>query len=369
MKSSRYSVLLHALKLDEGPDHHLAGNFRHTEHLVAALSKREELKLTVLCDEYTREPLARHLAPGQLCFRPLHGGHVFAADRAVARAIAELRPDIYHRPSGQLPFVFPKIRAVATIADLNFTVLPMLLVRRLYKELSYRWTVRRADWITCISQFTSDDVVRRLGADPGKLTVIHHGTNELPEPDWSLAETCGPKYWLTFGHQRHKNVEACLQALAKRPGHEVLVIVGTSPYIEDTLKPMARTGGYFNRVKFVGKVSSPALHGLYRRALGLLFVSKYEGFGLPLLEAMQADCPVVCSNVCSIPEVVGDAAILLAPHDVSGIVTAMASLVGDSGRRDALVARGRTQAARFSWTRAADETCVGYRSLMKTISN
>jgi alpha-1,3-rhamnosyl/mannosyltransferase len=119
-------------------------------------------------------------------------------------------------------------------------------------------------------------------------------------------------------------------------------------------------------VRFVGRISDASLAGLYGRALGLLFLSRYEGFGLPLIEAMGCGCPVIASNVCSLPEVAGDAAPLFDPDDVPGIARAMDALAGEPGHRDELVARSRRRAEQFTWERAAAETVKVYQSLLSS---
>lgn len=354
-------ILINALKLDEGPTHHLAGNYHHVEQLTKALSIRADLSLTVLCDEYTRKPLEKQLSKAVLRFAELKNGGVLAADAAVVSATKEIQPDLYHRPGGQLPLYRLKCPTVATLADLNFLYVPMPFVRRMYKQVSYRLTVRRATQITCVSRYTRDEVVGRLRADPNRITVVPHGTNCLSQPTYNLASRAGSSYWITFGHQAHKNVETVLQALARRPSQERLVVVGESPSITEVLSPMAKSLGIQDRVDFPGRVPASELHGLLKRAAGLIFLSLYEGFGLPILEAMQAGCPVICSNRCSLPEVAGEAALIQDATDVEAAARSMERLQSEKGLRDQLVGRGFERIRLFTWEAAAEQTVAVYR--------
>ncbi len=356
-------VLIHALRLGEGPTGHRGGNYSHVMNLVRALAEPGALRLKVICDEVSRPELATFLKPEQLVEVRLGGGGVLRADWAVVRAIAAVQPQVYHRPTGQLPFFRVGCPAVATIADLNFRVLPMPPGKRWYKEASYRRTVRRADFITCISQYTRQELMRFHPVDPARVSVIHHGATALPAADDTAVARMGGAYWLTFGHQAHKNVETCLLALARRPPEERLAVVGWCPHVEHVLQPMAAQLGLAQRVVFLGRVSDAALHGLYRRALGLLFLSRYEGFGLPVLEAMAAGCAVVSSNVCSLPEVVGNAAIMVAPGDLEGVLAGMARIVGDEG--EIWRAQGRRRAAEFTWSEAGRRTLAVYAEVSR----
>lgn len=359
-------VFLNGLKLAEGAKHTLGGNYYHVQHLAAALAVRPEIRLVVLCDEHTHEPLRTHLPEGATRRVLLRDGGVIAADLAVARWVRRERPDIYHRPTGQLPFLPLPCRTVATIADLNFTVLPMPWLKRTYKLLSYRWTVHRADRITCVSRFTRDEVIRHYGVTPDRVQVVLHGANPLPEPDFAAADALGTQFFLTFGHQAHKNVETAVRALAavrNWPGPTPrLAVVGLHPHLDQVVAPLARQLNV--QVRFLGRVSDHALHGLYRRAAGLVFLSRYEGFGLPVLEAMQAGCPVICSNVCSLPEVAGEAAVVVAPDDVPGVGEALSRFLTDPGYAGDLRERGHRQAAQFTWEAAARKTVAIYSELL-----
>lgn len=360
-------VLFNALKVDEGPPSHvLSGNYYHTHYLAEALSSRHELDLIVLSDEHTHESLSTVIPLNNLCRVELNGGGVMAADHAVARSVRRLKPDLYHRPTGQLPLRPMSIPTVATIADLHhYLVFPTPLLKKIYKHVSYCWTMHAATEITCISEYTRQEVIRHFGVPARKVTVIHHGANPLPPADESVSRSIDGGFWLAFGHQCYKNVEAAIRAMRQRPDQERLVVVGTGSYIENILKPLAAKALVPDRVLFPGYVSRAQLHGLLQRSIGLLFLSTHEGFGLPVLEAMFAGCPVISSNRCSLPEVVGKAGKLVSPSDQDQIGRAMGSLTGDSVERQSLISLGLENAARFTWEDAAEKTLHVYRKALE----
>lgn len=357
-------VLVNAIKMEEGRAKALTGNYHHVQHLTAALWRVPGVRICVLCDEYTREPLSGSLPPDALEFTPLRDAGVRAADGAVMAAVRRLRPAVYHRPTGQLPFFRLRCRTVSTIADLNFFHMPMSLPRQLYKRLSYWRTIQLADWITCISEFTRQDVMKHYRVNPAKISVIYHGANTLPVQNTDLVTPFSKPFWITFGHQAHKNVETAFKVLMQRPTSESLAVIGAGDHIESKLKPLAKSMNLHSRVHFTGRVSAGDLRTLYSHAVGLLFLSRFEGFGLPILEAMALHCPVISSNACSLPEVVGQAGLIFAPDDQAGIAGGMRRIIEEPGFRERLIRDGIEQAARFTWQRAAESTVDVYNKLL-----
>lgn len=356
---SKPLVLVNALKLHQGPERLPTGNFQHVLHLAEELARLPEIDVRLLTDLDSHGPLAERINAAQLVPTALRGNSILAADRMVLDLVRRLRPDIYHRPTGQLPFRHLPCRTVAGVADLSFMVLPHPLLKRLYKELSYRWTAWQADRIVCVSEFTARDVIARLAVVPTKVRVVHHGANALPAPDPVLARRQGGRYFMAFAHQTHKNAELCLRALAQvqvtHPGLR-LVLIGKNSYVDGELKSLAARLGLAAHADFVGAPNPAELSGLYREAAGLLFPSRFEGFGLPVLEAMQAGCPVISSNACSLPEIVGDAAIQVGVDDDQALAAAMRRLLNDLSVRTRLAVAGRERIRVFTWRRAAEAT-------------
>jgi len=349
-------IIIHALRLHEGLARHPGGNFSHISHLLPSLVpllQESGFRVCVLVDELGARDLSKTMPREWLEIIGSSRDTVFRSDLLVRAAVKRLGPVIYYRPTGQLPWSDLGCLSIAGVADLNFRWLKIPFIKRIYKELSYRWSFACADRIICISKFTRDDVAEKFGVSTEKLRVVHHGTPYLPDAvDGKLVSG---RYWLTFGHQSHKNVELCLNAWPKHIinfPEDKLVVVGQNAHVNEVLKPLARRLGVSNHVVFPGWISNPVLSGLYSKAQGLLFVSRFEGFGLPILEAMSAGCPVIASNVCSIPEVAGDAAILISPDDVAGLVDAMKRL-NQPEVRIGLIQRSRIRVTQFTWRAAS----------------
>jgi len=368
-KESRMSkpfVLLNAIKLHQGPHRLPTGNFQLVLHLAEALARRSDLRLIILTDQDSHGPLEDRVDRGLLHKTPLRGNSVLAADYLVVRAVRKFRPDIYHRPAGQLPLWPLHCKTISGIADLSYMYLPHSPLMRLYKEISYRWTARSADRILCISKFTRDDVVQKLSVPAFKARVVYLGANRLPPPDDAFEGKVIRPFFLAFGHQAHKNVESVLHAIARigsGASNARLSVVGKNGHVDGVLKPMSDRLGIRDRVDFLDAVSPSALAWLYANAIALVFPSRFEGFGLPVLEAMLAGCPVICSNTCSLPEIAGEAAIQVRPDDLDAISSAMQQLLDSPALGEKMRVSGRLQARSFTWDNAAARTAEVYHEL------
>jgi glycosyltransferase involved in cell wall biosynthesis len=146
---------------------------------------------------------------------------------------------------------------------------------------------------------------------------------------------------------------------------EGLALAGSQGWLSEEVYGMVESLNLDEHVRFLGRVPSEHLVYLYNAARLLVHPSFYEGFGLPPLEAMTCGAPAIVSNVSALPEVVGDAALLVNPHDVDGLTVAMWRLLTDDDLRDSFVAKGLKRADMFSWTRAAEETLAVYRRVVE----
>lgn len=364
---TRPRVLVSAVRLTDGSPVRRSGNYYLAINLIRALARHEEIDLSVLADDDSIDDLAG-VIPARRLERVSIRGNVVRRDLAIASAVYRIRPAVYHKPTGALPTVPLPCPTVSGIADLNFATLPMRLDKRLYKEVTHRWTARYADHIVCISEYTRQEVLAYLRPDPARVSVIHLGSNPLTGDDDGLGARlkAAGSFWVAFAHHAHKNLETLLRALAvnrHRGGAQFrLAVVGEGPYVSDGMRTLAQTLSVSDDVSFVGKVAAGSLRGLYQHSEGLLFPSHYEGFGLPILEAMRLGCPVVCSNVGAMPEVAGDAAVLVPPTDVEAILAAVTALRGPA--RHGLVERGLVRSQQFTWERAAAETVGLYRRML-----
>jgi glycosyltransferase involved in cell wall biosynthesis len=236
-----------------------------------------------------------------------------------------------------------------------------------YKQLC----VEHAAHVLCISESTARDLVRLFGVPREKISVTHLAYSSAFDapPEETSNPKSGRPYILYVGHRvGYKNFVGALAAYASSPALRKefdLVAFGGVPFDARELALIESLGLKGDRVRRVtGSDSDLAL--AYRRAHVFVYPSRYEGFGIPPLEAMSSGCAVACSNASSIPEVVGDSAALFDPDDVGSIAQALESVCFDSGRHQGLVAAGKRQAAHFSWDRCAQETVQAYERVLGT---
>ena len=218
----------------------------------------------------------------------------------------------------------------------------------------------------CISRFTADEMVRELGIDPSRVAVVMAGLNahsaqgKNDAHDRSLIRTMGvdgPFCLYVGALDEHKNFEGAVNSWSRArssiPGLKLVVVGRRNPLVEHVEQEI-RKHGFSDGVVFTGFIERAQLEALYRQAVATLFLSRIEGFGFPVLEAMAACCPVICSNAASIPEVAGDAAIVCDPDDHGAASNALVRLHGDPALRNAMIARGIRQAHLFTWDNVAD---------------
>jgi glycosyltransferase involved in cell wall biosynthesis len=277
-------------------------------------------------------------------------------------------PDALFVPAHVLPLVHRR-RGIVTVHDLGYLHYPQAhpFWQRLYLDWGTRWSVAMARHIVADSFATRDDLVARYGVRPERVTVAYPGSplpaapvdterDDQVRQRWRL----GTDYILSVGTiQPRKNLIVLLDAFAalcregRLPRETQLVLAGRAGWLSEATLARAAAPDLRDRVVLTGYVSDDDLLALYRGARLLAFPSLYEGFGLPVLEAMQCGLPIVCSRASSLPEVAGDAALLVDPHDVGGWATALESVYHDGALRAELAVRGQAQAATFTWERCA----------------
>jgi len=230
-----------------------------------------------------------------------------------------------------------------------------------------RAAVQHADTVICISEHTRRDLVEILGVPEERTRVVHVGfALQRASGDRALPAPLTERYLLFVGERAgYKNFSRLLEAYAassRLRAEFVLVACGRHPFSPGELALMRQIGLDAGRVRHMSG-GDEFLASLYAHATALVYPSLYEGFGLPPLEAMSHDCPVVCSNTSSIPEVVGDAAVLFDPADVESLRDALERVAFSDATRAALIARGRERLKRFSWERCAAQTVAIYREV------
>jgi glycosyltransferase involved in cell wall biosynthesis len=295
-------------------------------------------------------------------------GYSLREQVAVSRRLGELAPDLFHSPHYVLPAKTPK-RVVVTIHDLIHLVHPEFLPNRLalsYARFMLQRAVRRATRILTVSEATARDLTGRLGIPAARIAAIWNGVDERFREATPRAATVErlavlglePGYFLFVGNPKpHKNLETLLAAFAGLESASArLVIAGE--------KRAHKEKDRDSRVVSLGRIDDPLLPALYGGAAALVFPSLYEGFGLPVVEAMAAGAPVLASSTPAVAEVAGSAAVLVDPLDVDGWTKAMRRLQTDPELRDDLARRGRERAAAFSWIETARRTLAVYREVL-----
>jgi glycosyltransferase involved in cell wall biosynthesis len=275
------------------------------------------------------------------------------------RLLRRLKPALAH-----FLYVVPPAHrgpSVVTVQDLSFDRLPDLMSRRdraLFTTFVPR-SVRRAERVLTGSEWSKNDLVERYGLSSDRVVVTPYGVDSAFHPNGPRAER--PYALFVGGIQPRKDPLAAVEALALLDGELKLVVVGAEKRGGDELRSAVRRLGLERRVELAGHVERDELAALYRGAACLLFPSRYEGFGLPVLEAMASGTPVVAASAGAVPEVAGDAAILVEPGDPTAIAHGIERAFAE---RDRLVAAGLERAARFSWQETARRTLDVYRDLL-----
>lgn len=279
------------------------------------------------------------------------------------------RPHVLFVPAHVVPLLHPP--TVVTIHDVGYRAFPETHTarRRLELELTTRWSLRAARHVITISHATKRDLINWYGADPNRITVTHLGCSSIftppADPRAVAAITAhyglGQRpYLLYIGTvQPRKNLSRMIDALALTiaAGYDLdLVIAGKRGWLSEPIARRAGELGITNRVHFTGFVADADLPALLAGALAFVFPSLYEGFGMPVVEAMACGTPVITSTSSSLPEIAGDAALLVDPLDTNAIAAAIMRLSDDDDLRATLRQRGLARARLFNWETCARQT-------------
>jgi glycosyltransferase involved in cell wall biosynthesis len=288
------------------------------------------------------------------------------------------RPALLHSPHHTTPLLAPCPR-VLTVHDLTFFLLPERypLSRRLFFQAMTRLSVQRAELLLVPSAAVADDLVRLLSVRRERVRITPEGVGASfrpllePDPAAPVREKYGlsPCYLLSVGtREPGKNrlvLFRALRAVCDRGFDVQLAVVGQEGWLSRHESAAVESLGLGARVRFTGYVPEDDLVRLYNGAAAFLFPSLYEGFGLPVLEAMACGTPVVASDVSAIPEVAGDAALLVDPRDPGAIAGAAAALLTDEALRLRLRQAGLTRAAAYTWEACARATAEAYLDVLR----
>lgn len=291
----------------------------------------------------------------------MQGARIAAENSWLGIEMRRRKLDLMHHGGGTATFL-PGGAKVLTVHDIQYLHYPQNFVRlkRAWLRAAVPRAVRSCDQVSVPSGFVREDMVRELRAPSEKISVVPFGSEGLlgddPASGKEVRETyrlSRPYFYFPARTYPHKNHRFIVEAFAPMAEQADLVFTGAPWFRDAEVMAAARHLGLSGKVRFLGRVSRREIAGLYRGAAATVFPSRFEGFGVPVLEAMTMDCPVISSNSASLPEIVGEAGILLEPDDLEGWTEAMDRMLTNSALRDELVERGRKRAAEFSWDRSA----------------
>ncbi|MBN1430199.1 MAG: glycosyltransferase family 4 protein [Anaerolineae bacterium] len=281
--------------------------------------------------------------------------------------------DLFHAADFALPPTLSGTRAIVTVYDLSFEHYPQDTMPGMLHHLRrvVPRSARRADRVIAISEATRRDLIALYGVHPDKIAVVQPGVS----PHFNSRATEGDiraKYHLpdaplilTVGTmQPRKNHLRLVQAFAQIETKARLVIAGGQGWAYDVVQQEVTRLGMAERVIFAGFVDDNDLPDLYRAATVFVYPALYEGFGIPVLEAMACGTPVITSNVSSLPEAAGEAAILVDPLNVEELSMTLDRLLSNEMMRNTLRGKGIARAGKFTWARAAEQTWDVYRALL-----
>jgi glycosyltransferase involved in cell wall biosynthesis len=296
---------------------------------------------------------------------------VLGEQTLLPRLAARAGVDLVHSLASTAP-VWGRFRRVVTVHDLIYARFPEAHagIRDKGMKVLVPWAARRSDRVIADSQSTREDLVALLGIPGERIDVVPLGLGTVRRADALSAPEVRARFdlgdrrvVLSLSAKRpHKNLMTLLGALATLPSDSrpVLVLAGYPTAHENELRERAHALGVEGDVRFPAWVSAEELEGLWGLAQAFVFPSLYEGFGLPVLEAMARGVPVASSNASSLPEVAGDAALLFDPRDEPALASALTRLLDDAALSESLRARGLARAREFTWERTARLTLETY---------
>ncbi len=294
---------------------------------------------------------------------------------SVTRMLKKINPDLFLSPDGYLS-LSTSVKSLPVIHDINFHHRPLelpVLTRHYYTNFFPRFA-KKACRIATVSEYSAADIAASYGVSPTKIDVVYNGANERYVPINESHKqktrdtyTESKPYFLFVGSLiPRKNIPRLLLAFNafrnSNPDVYKLVIVGHRMFLTDEITNTLNLLEFKDDVVFTGRLAPDALHEVLASAFALTFVPVFEGFGIPILEALYCDVPVIASGITSMPEVAGEAAVYVDPYDVPSITAAMQKVAGNQKLRQELIEKGRLRRKKFSWQKSAD-------NLWKSIEN
>lgn len=300
---------------------------------------------------------------------------------AVPYMLNKINADVFFSPDGYLSLNSDK-KQIAVFHDIAFEHFPNDIsgIHAWHYRTWFPKYAKKAELILAVSEFTRLDIINKYIISPEKIQVVGNGCSNsfypIPESERQMIRSQYAQdkpYFLYAGAiQPRKNLDNLLRAFdlfrRKQESDIKLLLTGRKAWNFEEVIRTYQSMKYKDDVIFTGYVSDAELNRLYNGAMALVYVSRFEGFGLPILEAMNAGTAVITSNTSSMPEVAGSAAILVNPEQPESIVEAMQTLANNAAKRTELIERGFNQKAQFSWERTAQACEIALRKVLLSVN-
>jgi len=332
---------------------------KHPEHTFIFIFDRAFDKKFIFADNVRPiivQPPTRHPLLWKIWF-----------DYTLPLALKKIKPNVFVSPDGYLPKT--KIPCLTVIHDINFVHNPEDLptLTRKYYNKNFPKFAHHAKIIATVSEYSKKDIVENYNIDKNKISVVYNGADKIYTPvNEQIKEETKNKYssnknYFVFVGSVHprKNLKRLLSAFEdfkeKTESDFKLLIVGAKFFKNTELFELFEKLRHKNDIIFTGRLDVEDLHKVIASATAMAFVPYFEGFGIPILEAMYCDVPVISANVTSMPEVAGDAALYVNPFKISEISDALAKISSNENLREELIEKGKIQRQKFSWQKTAEK--------------
>ena len=289
-------------------------------------------------------------------------------EKSIPKILKQINADIFISPDGFLS-LRSNIKSITVIHDISFMHNPKDFpfgIRNYYQYFCPRFA-QKANKIVSVSEFSKRDIAKQFNINSENIDVVYNGSNEIYKP--SLKDEIlktkqqysgGTDFFVFVGAlSPRKNVANLLSAFdlfkSKTKSDLKLVIIGEKMFKTKKMKDVYSIMSFKNDIVFTGRKDPVQLKNLYSAALALTYVPYFEGFGIPIIEAMNCDTAVITSNVTSMPEVAGDAALFADPFSVQSIADTMIKIYSDSGLRNQFIEKGKVQRQKFNWDKTAEK--------------
>jgi len=307
---------------------------------------------------------------------------IIAEQFLLKKYIKQYKIDLLHSTSFVIPLNIKNVPNIVTVHDLFYELFKKTIkpLQRIYYKLLFTTSIKRADCIISNSNNTTNDIINILHIESSKVNTIYLGLKKTftnfsdNESDRSLFNNLNlpKKYILYVGSlEPRKNLETVVRVYAniRHKCADKLVIVGASKWKTNELNRLITSLGIENDITFTGYIDDTILPYIYKSASLFIFPSLYEGFGFPLLEAMKMKVPIVTSNISSLPEVVGNAGILVDPTNVVEISVKVLQLLNDTVLRQSMIDLASKHCQQFTWEKTANETLKVYENVLMSCKN